>query len=92
MSAVTARTIAPIVAMGATWAVRKGLSSAYARRTGHVPPQADDTETSLASALAWAIATAAVSVTIEVVITRYAARYSDAQELTAAQEHTVVTG
>lgn len=92
MSALTARTVAPLAAMGATWAVRKGLSSAYARRTGHVPPQADDTEVSLSSVLLWAVTTAAISVTIEVVITRYAARYSDAHELASFQEDAAITG
>ncbi len=92
MSVLTARTVAPLAAMGATWAVRKGLSSAYARRTGHVPPQADDTEVSLSSVLLWAVATAVISVTIEVVITRYAARYSDAHELTSFQEENAITG
>lgn len=78
--------------MGATWAVRKGLSSAYARRTGHVPPQADDAEVSLTSVLLWAVTTAAISVTIEVVITRYAVRYSDAHELASFQEESAITG
>ncbi|MFA7267293.1 MAG: DUF4235 domain-containing protein [Candidatus Nanopelagicales bacterium] len=92
MSALTARTIAPLAAMGATWAVRRGLASAYAQRTGHVPPQADDTEVSLSSVLLWAVTTAAISVTIEVVITRYAARYSDAHELASYQSENIVTG
>ena len=85
MSALTARTIAPLAAMGATWAVRRGLASAYAQRTGHVPPQADDTEVSLSSVLLWAVTT-------EVVITRYAARYSDAHELASYQGENIVTG
>lgn len=92
MSPLTVRTMAPLAAMGATWAVRKGLASAYARRTGHVPPQADDTEVSLSSVLLWAITTAAISVTIEVVVTRYAAQYSDQHELASFREQDAVTG
>lgn len=71
-----ARTWAPLIALGATWAVRKGMSSAYSRRTGHEPPTPEDTEVSLARALGWAVTTAVISVAIEVVVTRAAAQYA----------------
>lgn len=75
-----ARTWAPLVAIGATWAVRKAMSTAYARRTGHAPPMPDDTEVSLARALGWAVTTAVISVTIEVVVTRAAAQLAHGDE------------
>lgn len=69
-----ARTWAPLISLGATWAVRKAITVAYSRRTGHAPPTADDTEVSLARALGWAVTTAVISVTIEVVVTRAASQ------------------
>lgn len=75
-----ARTWAPIVALGATWAVRKAMSTAYSRRTGHAPPTADDTEVSLTRALGWAVTTAVISVAIEVVVTRAAAQMASKDE------------
>ena len=82
VAVLNARTLAPLIAMGATWGARKGMSTAYAKRTGHAPPTADDPEVSLTRALGWALATAVVSVAIEVVITRVAAQYTDSHELT----------
>ncbi|MEI2727968.1 MAG: DUF4235 domain-containing protein [Candidatus Nanopelagicales bacterium] len=92
MPVLTARTVAPFAAMGATWIARKGLSSAYARRTGHVPPKADDTEVSIVSVLAWALTTAVVSAAIEVIITRIAAEMTDSQEVSSFKEQDAVTG
>lgn len=92
MSVIPASAIAPLAAMGATWFARKTLSSIYARRTGHLPPQADDTEVSIASVILWTATTAVVSATIEVVITRMAAQYSDRNELTSFQEQDAITG
>lgn len=80
MSLISARTLAPLAALGATWAARKAMSTVYARRTGHAPPMADDREVSFASVLGWTIATAVVAATIEVVITRAASNYAATHE------------
>ena len=92
MSAFPSQVVAPLAAMGATWAVRKAMSSAYARRTGHLPPQADDMEVSLGKVLLWSVATAAVSVTVEVVIIRVVSRFSDTQVLASFKEQDAITG
>lgn len=80
MSVLSARTVAPLAAMGATWAARKAMSSVYSRRTGHYPPTPDDREVSIISVLGWAVATAVVAATIEVVITRVASNYAATHE------------
>lgn len=61
--------LAPLAAMGATWAVRRGMDSAYRRGTGGEPPTRDK-DTTLVRALTWAIATAAIVAAIEVIISR----------------------
>ena len=76
MAILTARTLAPFAAMGATLAARKAMSVIYTRRTGHAPPMPEDREVSVASVLGWAVATAVVAATIEVVVTRMAVNYS----------------
>lgn len=77
MAAVSARTVAPLVALGATWAVRKVMTSAYKSRTGHEPPQSDDPEVTLGKILAWAIATSVVSAAVEVIIIRVVENLGD---------------
>lgn len=81
MAGVNARVIAPLAAFGATWAVRRAMASAYARRTGHAPPLAEDPETSLRSVILWSVATAMASAAIEVVITRIAVNRDMAMEI-----------
>ena len=66
--------LAPLVVMGATWGVRKVLDSGYRRFTGHNAPNAHDTQTSLASALAWAAVTAASAAVVEVAVFRFVAK------------------
>lgn len=73
MARVNASIIAPIAAFGATWAARKIMTTVYQKRTGHLPPAADDPEVSLRRVILWSIATAMVSAAIEVVIVRIAA-------------------
>lgn len=73
MSQVLVRVVAPVIAMGATFLAKKGMTSLYKARTGHEPPQADDVEVSLVRAIGWATMTAAVCAVIEVTITRVAA-------------------
>jgi len=86
VAAINARTVAPIVAFGATWAVRKAMTSVYKSRTGHQPPQPDDPEVSLGKILVWTVATSVVSAAVEVVIIRVVQNLGDAaadQEITS---------
>ena len=62
--------MAPIVALGVTWAARGALNSAYTRITGKKPPIADDPAVSFARALTWTIVTASTAAVIEMVIYR----------------------
>ena len=62
--------LVPAVAMGATWAVKRGLESGYKVFSGGEPPRADDKDAKLLGAIAWAVTTAAAVALIEVVVTR----------------------
>ena len=89
MAAVSARAIAPLVALGATWAVRKAMTTAYKSRTGHLPPQSDDPEVPLGKILVWTVASAVVSAAVEVVIIRVVENLgddSDTQAITSGSE------
>lgn len=85
MSKVSAGTIAPLVAMGATFLARKGMDYVYKSRTGHTPPAADDREVAITRAIGWAITTAIVSAVVEVAITRMAANCDAARAENAGQ-------
>ena len=62
--------LVPAVAMGATWVAKRGLQSGYRMMFGNEPPQAEDKDAKLISAIAWAVTTAAAVALIEVVVTR----------------------
>ncbi len=62
------RTAAPLITMGATWAVRKGMMKAYEARTGKPAPVVHSREASLASKVLWAAAMAGVIALIDVAI------------------------
>lgn len=66
--------LAPIAAIGATWAVRKALDSGYRSVTGHTAPSPQDTHVKLASALMWAAITAASAAVVEVAVFRFLAK------------------
>ena len=74
MAIFSARTLAPFAVLGAEYFARKGMTAAYKKRTGHLPPTADDREVPLAQVLAWALAVALVSASLEVIITRVAVK------------------
>ncbi len=61
---------APIVAIGATWAVRKIMDKSYSGLTGNPPPRANDPNQHLMKVLLWATATAAAIAVVDVVISR----------------------
>lgn len=62
--------IAPLVAFGATFVVRKAMDAGYRSVTGKDVPAPRDASTSWGSALAWAMATAAVAAAVEVAVYR----------------------
>lgn len=74
------RTIAPLVSVGVTMLVRKGLQSGYERRTGSAPPERGDLSTPLANVILWAGITALATALIDVLIQRGAARLFVAEE------------
>jgi hypothetical protein len=63
-----ARTAAPLITMGATWAVRKGMMKGYESRTGRPAPVVHSREASLLSKVLWAAAMAGVIAMIEIVV------------------------
>jgi hypothetical protein len=71
--------LASVAAFGATWALRKGLSSAYVRRTGSKPPTRYDRSVPLRRALGWAILTAVAVSVLQVFIDRAMSRATDTQ-------------
>jgi hypothetical protein len=66
--------LAPLAAIGATWAVRKALDSSYRKVTGRSAPNPQDDRVSLGSALAWAAITAASAAVVEVAVFRFLAK------------------
>ncbi len=66
--------VAPIVAMTATWAVRKMLDSGYRKALGRKAPVADDPTVNLGNALIWSAITAASAAVVEVAVYRIISR------------------
>lgn len=67
-AASTAAKAAPVVSMGAAWAVRKAMVKGYERRTGKSAPLVYSHEASLKSKVLWAAAVAAAIALIEAII------------------------
>jgi hypothetical protein len=63
-----ARTTAPLIAMGASWAVRKAMVKAYEARTGKPAPVIYSREASVVSKVLWAATLAGVVALSEVVV------------------------
>ena len=63
-----ARTAAPLIAMGASWAVRKGMIKGYEARTGRPAPVIYSREASMVSRVLWAATLAGAVALIEVVV------------------------
>jgi hypothetical protein len=68
-----AKVVAPLLAIGATWAVQKGLEKAYVKATGHRPPRANDPDASMRRIIVWAATTAVAVAVVNVVIDRMTA-------------------
>jgi hypothetical protein len=64
---------APIITIGATWAVRKVLEKAYAGTVGGKPPRASDPDASMRRVILWAVATAAAVAVVNVAVDRLTA-------------------
>jgi hypothetical protein len=62
--------VAPLVAVGATFVVRKVLEASYRGITGREVPAPRDPSVAWGQALAWAMATAAVAAAVEVAVYR----------------------
>lgn len=66
----TARAIAPLVTLGATWAARKGMVKTYESRTGKPAPLVHSREAGVLEKVLWAAAMSAVLVAIESIVWR----------------------
>lgn len=64
------RLVAPLVAFGATMAMRKFMESTYKKTAGEPVPRPNDLRVSLTRTLTWSVATAVVMTLVEVVIVR----------------------
>jgi len=62
--------VAPVVAFGAAWLVRKALDTAYTKATGNPPPRATDRHASMRRVLVYAAVTAAAVAVVNVAIDR----------------------
>jgi hypothetical protein len=64
---------APLIALAATWAVRKAMDAAYTRATGSEPPRASDPQASMRRILIYAAVTAAAVAVVNVAVDRLTA-------------------
>lgn len=62
------QTARPLITIGATWVVRKGLIRGYEARTGRPAPVVYSREASMASKVLWAATMAATIALIEAVL------------------------
>ena len=70
---VGAKIAAPLIALGATWAVREVLERVYTKVTGNKPPHASDPDQRMGAILIWAATTAAAVAVVGVAIDRFSA-------------------
>jgi len=64
------RLVAPVIAFGATMAMRKLMERTYKKTAGQPVPHPHDLRVSLTRTLTWSVATAVVMTLVEVVIVR----------------------
>ena len=64
---------APMIALGASWLVRKALDGAYRRTTGSAPPKAADRDVNIGRVLVYAAASAVAIALVNVAIDRMTA-------------------
>jgi hypothetical protein len=68
-----AKIAAPLIALGATWAVREVMERVYTKVTGNKPPHASDPDQGMGRILIWAATTAAAVAVVGVAIDRLSA-------------------
>ena len=66
--------LAPLAAIGATWASRKALDTGYRYVTGRTAPNSQDLQVRMGSAVMWAAITAASAAVVEVAVFRFLAK------------------
>ena len=64
----TARALAPVVQLGATWAARKGMIKAYESKTGKPAPLVRSRQAPVLEKVLWAAAMSALIVLIEAIV------------------------
>ena len=64
----TARSLAPVISMGATWAARKGMIKAYESKTGKPAPLVRSRQAPVLEKVLWAAAMSALIVLIEAIV------------------------
>lgn len=64
------RTAAPLINLGASWAVRKGMMKAYEAKTGRPAPVVHSRNGSVIATVLWAAAVAATLALIETLVIR----------------------
>jgi hypothetical protein len=72
-----ARAAAPLITLGATWAVRKVMMKAYEAATGQPAPVVYSREASTVAKIAWAATMAATIASIEIVVWKVLAEDDD---------------
>lgn len=65
-----ARAAAPLITMGATWAVRRAMISVYESRTGKPAPLMASRNGSVLTRVLWAASLAAVMTLVETLVVR----------------------
>ena len=63
-----ARTGAPLITLGATWAVRKVMMKTYESPTGHPAPVVYSRDSSTVAKILWAATMAATIASIEIIV------------------------
>lgn len=77
------QSMTPLVTSGAVWASRKGMRTAYEKKTGNQPPRAGDLDQPMSRVLLWTVGTAVVIALIEVAIQQGLSRYLQKREAAA---------
>jgi len=69
-----AKLLAPIVTIGATWLVTRGLNAGYRSFTGSQPPKASDASAPLRKVIVWSLVTACAVTVVNLGVDRWVAR------------------
>jgi hypothetical protein len=72
-SAQAIKILAPIVTMGATWLVTRGLNAGYRSLTGNQPPKASDPSEPMRKVILWSLVTACAVTVVNIGVDRWVA-------------------